>query len=174
VLLLTSTYISTTSTQTTTADTTSTDPDLHETEDEDHLHEEDEHLHEEDHLDEDHEEDHLDEKHDDHDEHDHDDVVVDDSSKIKYSWFWAITSGIGVGLLGFASAICIGPMFKSKDGKASKGMKTFLTVLIAFAAGSLVGDALIHLIPAAFGAEEAEDEHAHEEEEVPHEAHRFL
>lgn len=42
----------------------------------------------------------------------------------------------------------------------------FLKVLIAFAAGALLGDAVIHLIPEAFSSEEEEQEEEGQQEVV--------
>ena len=55
-----------------------------------------------------------------------------------------------ISISGFICVSCIGPRFKTKEGKYRKSMKSFLNVLLAFAAGALVFDAILHIIPFAF------------------------
>jgi zinc transporter 7 len=46
-----------------------------------------------------------------------------------------------------------------------------IKILISFASGALIGDALVHLIPESFGAHAHDEETAHAEEETGHEGH---
>jgi zinc transporter 7 len=71
------------------------------------------------------------------------------------AWTYGMISSIGLGVIGFLmSSIVVLLKTKTKFSFAP-----IIKVLIAFASGALIGDALIHLIPESFGA------HGHEEEE---------
>lgn len=77
---------------------------------------------------------------------------VDPSKKFSDAekWIYGILTGIGLGLVGFFAAALV-VYFKKYTKIHFDG---FLKVLVAFAAGALLGDALIHLIPEAFSSEE--------------------
>jgi len=99
--------------------------------------------------------DHEDDDHedDDHEDDDHEDDVISPKSKansIENPWVYAVGASLIISISGFICAACIGPRFKTKEGKYRKSMKVFLNVLLAFAAGALVFDAILHMIPFAF------------------------
>lgn len=68
-------------------------------------------------------------------------------------WIYGILTGVGLGLVGFFAAGLV-VFFKNYTKYKFEGI---LKVLVAFAAGALIGDALIHLIPEAFSSEEGEE-----------------
>lgn len=91
-------------------------------------------------------------------EHDHD-HEEESSSSDKFStdesWLYGMLTGVMLGVLGFICSALV--VILKKYSKIS--FDPFLKVLIAFAAGALIGDAVIHLLPHAFAP------HSHSEEE---------
>lgn len=61
-------------------------------------------------------------------------------------WGYSLCISISMGLLGF---LCSGLVIIFKNSK-KVNINVFLPALIALAAGSLIGDAVVHLIPHSF------------------------
>jgi len=81
-----------------------------------------------------------------------------DASTNKFSdaekWIYGILTGVGLGLVGFFAAALV--VYLKKYTQVH--FDGFLKVLVAFAAGALLGDAAIHVIPEAFSSDEEEQE----------------
>ncbi|EAR94575.1 metal cation transporter, ZIP family protein (macronuclear) [Tetrahymena thermophila SB210] len=111
----------------------------------------------------------ADEHHEDHD-HDHDEVnetLISETFSTEESWAYGMLTGVMLGILGFICSAFV--VIVKKYTKIS--FDPFLKVLIAFAAGALIGDAVVHLLPHAFGShshEEASHDHEHEHEHEEH------
>ena len=79
----------------------------------------------------------------------------------KHVWGSAIAVSIGLLLLSLILTLCI-VLCHSK--KVSRNCISLINMcLISLAVGSLVGDSVIHIIPAVFGSHESEEEHDHVE-----------
>lgn len=68
-------------------------------------------------------------------------------------WVYGLLTGVVLGLIGF---LCAGVVVYLKKF-TTINYESSLKVLVAFAAGALIGDALIHMIPEAFSVEEVSD-----------------
>ncbi|KAL4511887.1 hypothetical protein ABPG72_012732 [Tetrahymena utriculariae] len=109
----------------------------------------------------------LDHDHD-HDHHDHDNEEVNENLvsqnfSTEESWAYGMLSGVMLGILGFICSAFV--VIIKKYTKIS--FDPFLKVFIAFSAGALIGDAVVHLLPHAFGIHSHEEAaHDHDEGET--------
>ena len=73
------------------------------------------------------------------------------------SWIWGSLAALLISLLGFFIPLLLVPVFKSKKITAHS-IESIVIILIAFAAGALFGDAVIHIIPDVFGTKTDNEE----------------
>ena len=83
-------------------------------------------------------------------------IETSNSYTQEQSWIWGSLAALLVSLLGLFIPLLLVPVFKSKKITADS-IESIVIILIAFAAGALFGDTIIHIIPDVFGTTDSEE-----------------
>ncbi len=68
-------------------------------------------------------------------------------------WIYGILTGCMLGVLGIVCSAVVAIL----KTRLKYNLDNFIKILVAFAVGALLGDAMFHLLPESFGLEDEED-----------------